>query len=188
MPAALYPSVYLSIYRDRTCCGDHFRGLAGGSIVEELLCSFGELNAVLGHQYEGTLDNIAAILYSLLSRSDAAYGQRLYVVLKGGEGGLAYSIGVLGNGGDDVTGRGQLLTVLAGVICAGYGLEAVAGAAAGLAAYKHDLSIVAANVLPIGDLSLVDRCDLLYGEVGYGVVGIYDYGDAIKCEYCSGEA
>ena len=131
MPAALYIP-RLSVYRDRTCCGDDLCGLGGGSIVEELLCSFGELNAVLGHQYEGTLDNIAAILYSLLSRSDAAYGQRLYVVLEGGEGGVAYSVGVLGNGGNDVAGGGQLLTVLAGVICAGYGLEAVAGAAAGL--------------------------------------------------------
>ena len=76
--------------------------MAGGSVVEELLCRFGKLNAILGHQYEGTLDNIAAILYSLLSRSDAAYGQRLYVVLEGGEGGVAYGVGVLGNGGNDV--------------------------------------------------------------------------------------
>ena len=113
MPAALYPSVYLSIYRNRTRCGDDLCGLGGGSVVEELLCSFGKLNAILGQQYEGTLDNIAAVLYSLLSRSDAAYGQRLYVVLEGGKGGVADSVGVLGNGSDDVTGRGQLLTVLA---------------------------------------------------------------------------
>ena len=73
---------------------------------------------------------------------------------------------------DHITGGGQLLTILAGILGAGDGLEAIAGAAAGLTADQDDLGVIAAHVLPVGDLAGVQLGDLLQGQVGDGVVGV----------------
>ena len=87
--------------------------------------------------------------------------------------------GFWADGGDHIAGGGQLLAVLALVLGAGDGLEAVAGAAGGLAADENDLGVIAAHVLPVGDLAGVELGDLLHAQVADGVVGVDDDGDAV---------
>ena len=155
-------------------------GVSGGGVIEESLRSSAELSAVLSDEDEGALDNVAAVLDGVLGRGDAADGQSLYVVLKSCEGSVADGVRVRGDGGDNVTGGGQLLTVLAGVLGVGDGLEAVAGAAAGLTADEDDLGVIAADFLPVGDLAGVDLRNGLNVEVGDGVCRVHDNGDAVE--------
>ena len=88
--------------------------------------------------------------------------------------------GVLGHGVDDVARGGELLTVLAGVLGVGDGLKAVTRAGAGLTADEHDLGVVAADVLPVGDLAGVDLGDGVNVDIGDRVLGVHDNGDAVE--------
>ena len=80
------------------------------------------------------VDTLAAVLDGSLRGFHTADCQRLDAVADRGEGGIADGVGVLGHGVDDVACGGELLTVLAGVLGVGDGLEAVTRAGAGLTA------------------------------------------------------
>ena len=170
------------LLRDRNgaCCGDKCRRIARHREVKELLCRVRELRAILRDEHEGSLHCVAAVLDGLLTRADAVNAHCLDVVLERCQRGIADGSRVLRDGGDDVAGGGQLLTVLAGVLRAGDRFKAVTRAGASLTANQDDLCILDAEVLPVGDLSGIDVGDLLHGEVGDRIVGVDNDGDAVK--------
>src|SRR5699024_3533489 len=108
----------------------------------------------------------------LLGGSHTAHGDGLDGVIHSGQRGVADGVGVGGHVGDDLTGRGQLVLVLAGVLGAGDGLKAVPGAGTGLAADEHHLAVVAAHLGPVGDLTGGQLGDLLHAQVGHRVLGV----------------
>ena len=169
-----------AVHRNCAGRGDVLGSFRAQGEVEELLGVVGERFAGLGHEDERTLDDIAAVLDGLLGGSYAADRQSLDGILEGCEGSIADGIRVLGDGRDDVTGGGQLLTVLAGILGTGDGFEAVARAGTGFAADEDDLGVIAADLGPVGDLAGVDVGDLLDSQIGDGVFGVHDHGDAVK--------
>ena len=123
--------IHRLVHRNRAGARDYRRSVSRGYVIEELLRGFGERGVGLGNEYERTLDDIAAVFDGLLGRSDSVYGQSLDGVLNRRERRVADGVRVGRDGGDDVSGRGQLLTVLAGALGAGDRLEAVARTASG---------------------------------------------------------
>ena len=166
-------------YRHSAGAGDQVGGIGGGGEVHERLGSLGERGAVTDDEVEVALDGVAAVQNGLLRGFHAAHGDGLHGLVHGGQGGVADGVGVGGHGGDHLAGGGQLILVLAGVLGAGDGLEAVAGAGAGLTAHEDHLAVRAAHVGPVGDLAGGELGDLLHAEVGHGVVGVDDDGDAV---------
>lgn len=160
-----------AVHRDSTGGGNVLGGFRAQGEVEELLCVLGELRAGLGHENERSPDDIAAVLDGILRGGYAADGQGLDVVLQRCKGSIADGVRVLGDGGDDVAGGGQLLTVLAGILGARDGLEAVAGAGTGFTTDENNSCVIAADFGPVGDLAGVDIGDLLDRQVGNGVSG-----------------
>ena len=149
---------------NHTGCGDDLVCLTVGSVGEEGLSGFAQLHAVLGDQYERTLDGVGLILDGLLAGSHALDLDGLDGVLHRSQGRVADGAGVLGNCGDNVTGGGQLLTVLAGILNTDDLFEAAAGAGTGLTADQNDLCVSAADFGPVGDLAGEDLGDGEYGE------------------------
>ena len=99
----------------------------------------------------------------------------LHRFLHRGQGDIADGIGILSNRSQHSTVRGQLLAVLASIFCIGDGLEAVAGTGGLLASDQDDLTVIAAYILPVGDLTLVDACDLFQRQVCNRIAGVDDY-------------
>ena len=83
--------------------------------------------------------------------------------------------------GDHVAGGGQLLTVLALVGGLRDGLKAVSCAGACFTTDQNDFCIVAADLAPVGDFAGVDGSNLVDRQIGDGVFGVYDDGDAVEC-------
>src|SRR5699024_348803 len=147
--------------------------------VHKGLGGLGELGAVAEDEVEVTLDGVGPIQDSGLGGRHLTHGEGLHGVVHGGQGGIADGVGVGGHAGDDLTGGGQLVLVLAGILGAGDGLKAVPGAGTGLTADGHDLTVTAPQLGPVGDLAGEDLGDLLDGQVGHGIVGVDDDGDAV---------
>lgn len=143
------------LYGDCACFSDKIGCSGGGRVVKELLSCVGELYAVLGDKHERTLDSVAAVKHGRLGALNACHLDSLYTALTVycGERGVAYRVLVVLYCGDDRAGGGELLSELALVARLCYRLKAVSCARAGLAADAGDREVVAADLIPVGDLT-----------------------------------
>lgn len=170
------------LYGDRACFSDKVGGSGGDCVVKELLSCVGELYAVLGDKHERTLDSVAAVKHGRLGAFDTCHLDSLYTALTVycGERSVADSVLVVLYCGDDRAGGGELLSELALVARLCYRLKAVSCARAGLAADAGDREVVAADLIPVGDLTGKDACYLLDGQIlDLAVLINYD-GDPVK--------
>ena len=117
------------------------------------------------HILHRTLYGVAAVLDGSFTGSHTINPDGLHGVLDRGQGDIADGIGILCYCGKHCAVGGQLLAVLAGILGIGDGLEAVAGAGVLFTADQDDLAVIAAYILPVGDLTLVDACDLFQRQV-----------------------
>ena len=88
----------LSVSGNCACRADDAAGGCGQCEVIEGFCYIGELCALLGYQYEGTLYHIAAILYCFLTGSYTVYYKCLDGILYCCERSVTDSAGVACDG------------------------------------------------------------------------------------------
>ena len=131
------------------------------------------------HILHRTLYGIAAVLDCSFAGHHTVDADGIHGVLDRGQGDIADGIGILCYCGKHCAVGGQLLAILAGILGIGDGLEAVAGAGILFTADQDDLTVAAAYILPVGDLTFVNAGDLLQCQICNGVAGIYDYCDAV---------
>ena len=139
----------------------------------------------MGYENEGALYNIAAVLNGFFARSNTANGKSLYGILYRSERSITDGTGVTCYGCDNITGRGQFLTVLTLIFGIGDRLKAISCTATRFTADEYDFCIVTADFFPILDFTGVDLCDGFNIEIRNGVVRIYNDCDAIIGEDCT---
>ena len=144
------------------------------------LCLLRQGHALVGDEHEGTLDLVAAVLHGVLAALHTLHGDHGNGVAHSGQGSVADGQRIGLHSADDCAGSGQLLCVLAAVLHVHDALKAIAGAGTGLAAHQNDLAVVAAHILPVGDLAGEHLLQLVHGQVCH-LAGLVDNnGDAVQ--------
>ena len=137
-------------------------------------------SALVGDEHEGTLDLVSAVFHGVLAALHTLHGDHGNGIAHSGQGSVADSQRVCLHSADDSAGSGQFLCVLAAVLHVHDALKAITGAGTGLTTHQNDLAVIAADILPVGDLAGEHLLQLLHGQVSDLAVLAHDDGDAVQ--------